>query len=231
MGGTAAEVFRDRAPGSAAVERIAGRAGPWNRSSWPLLQGYRGKPGVNIDRLIEILMRFSYLVADYPEIKELDVNPLLVTSEDVLALDARVVVDRDIVAHSVRPYAHLAVRPYPEEFVTERKMKDGTPVVLRPIGRKTSPCGTNFWRAAPRRRCGSASAICSSRPRTRWPLLLIDYDREIGIVAEVEEDGERKLIGSGPAGADMNHETAEYAVIVVDRWHGHGLGGLLTDYA
>lgn len=58
----------------------------------------------------------------------------------------------------------------------------------------------------------------------------IDYDRELGIVAEVEEQGQRKLIGVGRLVADMNHESAEYAVIVVDRWHGHGLGGLLTDY-
>jgi acetyltransferase len=58
----------------------------------------------------------------------------------------------------------------------------------------------------------------------------IDYDRELGIVAEVEEEGQRKLIGVGRLVADMDHEVAEYAVIVVDRWHGHGLGGVLTDY-
>ncbi len=89
-----------------------------------MLKGYRGRPGANIDRLIEILIRFSYLVADYPEITELDVNPLLVTPDDVIALDARVVIDREMVSHAVRPYSHLAIRPYPEEFVTERTLKD-----------------------------------------------------------------------------------------------------------
>ena len=58
----------------------------------------------------------------------------------------------------------------------------------------------------------------------------IDYDREMGIVAEVEEDGHRKLVGVGRLVADMNHEVAEYAVLVVDRWHGRGLGGTLSDY-
>jgi len=58
----------------------------------------------------------------------------------------------------------------------------------------------------------------------------IDYDRELAIVAEVEEQQQRRLIGVGRLVADMNHETAEYAVIVVDRWQGRGLGGLLTDY-
>jgi acetyltransferase len=58
----------------------------------------------------------------------------------------------------------------------------------------------------------------------------IDYDREIAIVAEVEEEGRRKLIGVGRLVADANHEEAEYAVLIADRWQGRGLGGMLTDY-
>ena len=58
----------------------------------------------------------------------------------------------------------------------------------------------------------------------------IDYDREIAIVAEVEEEGDRKLAGVGRLVADSNHEAAEYGVLVVDRWQGSGLGGTLTDY-
>jgi acetyltransferase len=232
MGGIAAEVFRDRALGLPPLNESLARRMLESLKSWPLLRGYRGKPGVNIDRLIEIIMRFSYLVADYPEIKELDINPLLVTPEDAIALDARVVVDRELVARPVRPYAHLAIRPYPDEFVAQRQMKDGTPVILRPIKPEDEP----MWHEL----LGS----CSTQTiRSRFSYLFkqtthemaarycfIDYDRELGIVAEVEEEGQRKLIGVGRLVADMNHEAAEYAVIVVDRWHGHGLGGLLTDY-
>ena len=232
MGGIAAEVFRDRALGLPPLNEALARRMLESLKSWPLLQGYRGKPGANIDRLIEIIMRFSYLVADYPEIKELDINPLLVTPEDVIALDARVVIDRDLVIHAVRPYAHLAIRPYPEEFVTERKMKDDTPVILRPIKPEDEPmwhellgsCSTqSLWF-----RFSYLFKQTTHEMATRY--CFIDYDRELGIVAEVEEEGQRKLIGIGRLVADMNHETAEYAVIVIDRWHGHGLGGLLTDY-
>ncbi len=232
MGGIAAEVFRDRALGLPPLNESLARGMLESLKSWPLLQGYRGKPGVNIDRLIEIIMRFSYLVADYPEIKEVDVNPLLATPEDVVALDARVVVDRDLVAHTIRPYIHLAIRPYPDEFVTERKLKDGTPVVLRPIKPEDEPmwhellagCSTqSIWF-----RFSYLFKQTTHEMATRF--CFIDYDREIGIVAEVEEDGQRKLIGVGRLVADVNHEAAEYAVIVVDRWHGRGLGGLLTDY-
>ncbi len=232
MGGVAAEVFRDRSLALPPLNESLARRALESLKSWPLLQGYRGKPGVNIDRLIEVLMRFSYLVADYPEIKELDVNPLLVTEDDLVALDARVVIDRDIIVHGVRPYAHLAIRPYPEEFVTERTLKDGTSVTLRPIKPEDEPmwhellasCSTqSIWF-----RFSYLFKQTTHEMASRY--CFIDYDREIGIVAEVEEEGERKLIGVGRLVADMNHEAAEYAVIVVDRWHGHGLGGLLTDY-
>ncbi len=232
MGGTAAEVFRDRALALPPLSESLARRMLKSLKSWPLLQGYRGRPGANIDRLIEILMRFSYLVADYPEIKELDINPLLVTPEEVVALDARVIIDRDVVVHTVRPYAHLAIRPYPEEFVTHRKMKDGTPVILRPIKPEDEPmwhellasCSTqSIWF-----RFSYLFKQTTHEMASRY--CFIDYDREMGIVAEVEEEGERKLIGVGRLVADVEHDTAEYAVIVVDRWHGHGLGGLLTDY-
>ncbi|MGQ9575060.1 MAG: bifunctional acetate--CoA ligase family protein/GNAT family N-acetyltransferase [Thermoguttaceae bacterium] len=232
MGGVAAEVFRDWALALPPLNESLARRTLESLKSWPLLRGYRGRPGAHLDRLIEILMRFSYLVADYPEIKELDVNPLLVTPEDVIALDARVVVDRELMVHSVRPYSHLAIRPYPDEFVTERTLKDGTPVVLRPIKPEDEPmwhellasCSTqSIWF-----RFSYLFKQTTHEMATRY--CFIDYDREIGIVAEVEENGQRKLIGVGRLVADVNHETAEYAVIVVDRWHGHGLGGLLTDY-
>ena len=233
MGGVAAEVFQDRALGLPPLNDVLARRMLESLKSWPLLRGYRGRPGANIDRLIEIIMRFSYLVADYPEIKELDINPLLVTPDDVIALDARVVVDRQPpAARRARPYSHLAIRPYPEEYVTQRKLKDGAAVTLRPIKPEDEP----LWH--------ELLAGCSTQSRWfRFNYLFkqtthemasrycyIDYDRELAIVAEVEEEGRRKLVGIGRLVADVDHQTAEYAVIVVDRWQGRGLGGMLTDY-
>jgi len=232
MGGIAAEVFRDRALALPPLSESLARRMLASLKSWPLLQGYRGRPGANIDRLIEVLMRFSYLVADYPEIKELDVNPLLVTPEDVIALDARVVVDREVVTHAVRPYAHLAIRPYPEEFVTDRKLKDGTPVVLRPIKPEDEPMWHDLLASCSQQsiwfRFSYLFKQTTHEMASRY--CFIDYDRELGIVAEVEEEGERKLIGVGRLVADMDFSAAEYAVIVADRWHGKGLGGMLTDF-
>jgi acetyltransferase len=231
MGGVAAEVFEDRALGLPPLNDVLARRMLESLKSWPLLRGYRGKPGANIERLIEIIMRFSYLVADCPEIKELDINPLLVTPEGAVALDARLVVDR-AAPPAVRPYSHLAIRPYPEEYVTRRTLEDASEVVLRPIKPEDEP----LWH--------ELLAACSAQSRWfRFQYLFkqtthdmaarycfIDYDREMAIVAEVKEMGRRKLVAVGRLVADADHRTAEYAVIVSDAWQGRGLGGLLTDY-
>ena len=93
---------------------------------WPLLTGYRGRPAANVGKLIEVLIRMSYLAADYPEIVELDINPLLVTPHDVVALDARIIIDKRWSEISKRQYSHLALRPYPEKYVKTVALKGGT---------------------------------------------------------------------------------------------------------
>jgi acetyltransferase len=107
--------------------------------SWPLLTGYRGRPVVNVDLLVETLMRFSYLVAHLPEISEVDINPLLATPTEVIALDARVLVDRSLQPSAEQPHAHLAICPYPEEYTQTISLPDGTSVHLRAIRPEDEP--------------------------------------------------------------------------------------------
>jgi len=231
-GGVNAEVFGDRALGFPPLNERLARRMLQSLRAWPLLEGFRGRPGVNADRLIEVLMRMSYLIADFPEIVELDVNPLLATPEDVVALDARVVVDRALVGKAIEPYSHLALRPYPEEYVREEQMKDGTPITLRPIRPEDEP----LWKEM-LARCSPQTIHSRFRAAVAWGrhdvatrYCFIDYDREIAIVAEHAENGTRELAGVGRLIADPDHETVEYAVLVRDDWQDRGLGGMLTDF-
>jgi acetyltransferase len=231
MGGIAAEVFNDRALGLPPLNERLARRMLESLKSWPLLKGYRGNPGVNLDQLIEGLMRFSYLVAEHPEIKELDINPLLATADEVVALDARTILDQQRLHQ--RPYAHLAIRPYPNEFTWQAALSDGTPITVRPIKPEDEP----LWHAM--------FSVCSPdtiRFRFRYlfketthemaaRFCFIDYDRELALVAELEEAGVRKLIGSVWLVATADREEAEYAVLVADPWQGRGLGEVLTRYA
>lgn len=230
-GGTTAEVIKDRSLELPPLSERLARQMVESLRIWPLLQEHRGRPAIKLDRLIEVLMRLSYLVANHPEIVELDVNPLLATPDDVVALDARVVVDHDLLRDRPAAYSHLAIRPYPDEFVSSARTKDNREITLRPIRPEDEPLWHELLRAC------SAETI-HSRFRYLFKttthemaarFCFIDYDRELALVAEREEGGKRQLIGVGRLIANADHTHAEYAILVSDPWQGQGVGSLLTD--
>ncbi len=229
-GGIYAELFKDRALELPPLNEKLARRMLQNLQIYPLLTGYRGKPQVDIDKLVEVLIRMSYLAADYPEILELDVNPLLVSASGIIALDCRVVVDT--CRHIAEPYSHLAMRPYPEEYLRSVVLHDGTPVTLRPIKPEDEPLWLDMLGSCSRdtiyQRFRYFFYWDSHDIATRY--CFIDYDRELAIVAEATIEGNKKLIGVGRLVADPNIETVEYAVLVPDDWQNKGLGSLLTDF-
>ncbi|MCU0612303.1 MAG: bifunctional acetate--CoA ligase family protein/GNAT family N-acetyltransferase [Candidatus Eisenbacteria bacterium] len=232
MGGVAAEVLGDRSLGFPPLNERLARLMLESLKIWPLLRGYRGRPPVNLDMLIEVLIRLSYVAADFPEIAELDINPLLVTPRDVVALDARIILDPVAMREEQEPYAHLALHPYPEKYVQQVTLKDGTPVTFRPIKPEDEPLWLKMLAS-----CSKESIYSRFRHFFHWQshevatrFCYIDYNREIAIVAEIVEDGERKLIGVGRLIADPDHESVEYAVLIVDAWQKRELGSRLTDY-
>lgn len=231
-GGTAAELFQDRALELPPLSERLTRRMLESLRSWPLLNGYRGRPPVNVDRLIEVLMRFSYLIADYPEIKELDINPLLVTPEDAIALDARIILDHEAVLHPVRAFSHLAIGPYPEEYHRTVKLRDGRRVLLRAIKPEDEPMWHELLASCSQEsiwfRFRHVFKQTTHEMATRY--CFIDYDREIAIVAEIEENDRRRLVGVGRLVADADRTDAEYAVLVADAYQDCGMGSLLTDY-
>jgi acetyltransferase len=232
LGGVEAELFRDRALGFPPLnERLARRLLESLRV-WPLLQGYRGRAGVDVDKLVEAMIRLSYLVADYPEIKELDINPLLVTTMNVVALDARVVIDGHLVGKPIKPFSHLALRPYPEEYVRKTRLKSGAQVTLRPIKPEDEPLWMELLGS-----CSPETIYSRFRYFFFWQshevairYCYIDYDREIAIVVELAEGEKRRLLGVGRLAADPMRESVEYAVLVGDAWQDQGLGSVLTDF-
>jgi acetyltransferase len=231
-GGVAAEINQDRALELPPLSDRLARRMLESLRSWPLLRGYRGKPAVNVERLVEVLMRLSYLVADHPEILELDINPLLASPEDVIALDARIVLDRALIGQLHEPYAHLAIRPYPDEWTRHAALRDGSEVLLRAIKPEDEPLWMQMLeRCSPEtlhQRFRYMFKATTHEMAARFCFL--DYDREVAIVAEQHEGHERRLIGVGRLIANIDHQQAEYAVLVADQWQGQGLGALLTDY-
>ena len=138
-GGVTAELDRDRALELPPLNERLARRMLESLKLWKLLNGYRGRAPLDVEALLEVLIRLSQLVARHPEIRELDINPLLVMPRGVLALDARMVVRPPTSGAAPRPYAHLAIRPYPEEFVREVVLESGERLLLRPIRPEDEP--------------------------------------------------------------------------------------------
>ena len=231
MGGVTAELLGERSLGFPPLNERLARRMLESLKTWPLFTGYRGRAPIAVDALVETLIRLSYLAADWPEIAELDVNPLICTPDRVVAVDARVVVDRALLGAAAEPYAHLALRPYPEAYVQRLVLKDGTAVTLRPIKPEDEP----LWLAM-LRSCSRETIYSRFRYLFDWSThevatryCYIDYAREIAMVAETGEGESRALVGVGRLVADPGHEEGEYAVLVVDAWQGKELGGILTD--
>ena len=233
MGGITAELFSDKALGFPPLNERLARRMIESLKIYPLLKGYRGSPPKNIDRLIQVLIRLSYLAADYPEILELDINPLLVTPSEAIALDGRIVIDPDQISGETHPYSHLALHPYPEKLKKTVILEDGTELLLRPIKPEDEPLWLSMIG-----RCSKESLYSRFRYFFHWQsheaateYCYIDYDREIAIVAEMTgKDHSKKLLGVGRLVADPDHETVEYAILIEDEWQQKDLGNILTDY-
>ncbi len=233
MGGTVAELMGERCLGFPPLNERLARRMLESLRIWPLFKGYRGRPAVQINKLLEVLIRLSYLAADYPEIKELDINPLLVNPDEVIALDARIVVNRDAIGKVIEPYSHLALRPYPEKYVKVVELKDGTQITFRPIKPEDEPLWMDMLAS-----CSKETIYSRFRYFFQWAshdvatrYCYIDYDREIAIVAEISDSGGKKLIGVVRLIADPDHESVEYAILITDAWQGKEIGSMLTDYS
>lgn len=232
MGGAGADLIKDTALGFPPLNERLARLMLESLKIYPMLKGYQGMKPKNIDKLIEVMIRLSYLAADYPEIKELDINPILVSENDVVALDARVVLDQEILKNPVPQYSHLALHPYPEKYVKTERLNDGTQIILRPIKPEDEPLWLELLSS-----CSKEAIYSRFRYNFHFDsheiatqFCYIDYAREIAIVAEIMEEGKRKLIGVGRLIADPDHEIAEYAVLITDNWQRKELGVMFTKY-
>jgi acetyltransferase len=229
-GGTGAEILKDRSLGLPPLNERLVRRMLESLRIWPLLKGYRGDPGVDMDKLVEMLIRFSYLVADLAKVGEFDINPLLVSPSGVVALDARAMISpaRRI---GKGTYPHLTISPYPEQYITPTKTYDGRKVTLRPIKPEDEPLWIEMLESCSpesiRMRFFSLIADFTHEMAVRY--CVNDYDRELALVAEIEDEGRKKLIGVGRLEADPDHHTAEYAVIIPDDWQRKGIGAAISD--
>ena len=228
-GGQLVEVYRDRSLGLPPLNTTLARRMMEQTRIFQALLGVRGRSAVDLVALEKLLVRFSHLVVEQRAVKEIDVNPMLASPERLLALDARVVLYPSDIAEEQLP--KLAIRPYPNQYVAPWRLKDGTPITLRPIRPEDEPLMVKFHEKLSERtvyfRYFGALKLSQRVAHERLTRICFqDYDRELALVADHEDlvTSEHRIMGVGRLTKTHGTNEAEFAVLVCDDSQGKGLG-------
>lgn len=231
-GGQMVEVYGDRALALPPLNSTLAVRLMEQTRVYRALQGVRGHAAVDLPALENALIRFSRLVIDQRWIKEMDINPLLASSQGVVALDARIILQGSEVVEDQLPRS--AIRPYPSRYVAHWHAKDGMPVVIRPIRPEDEPAMAKFHETLSDRSVylrffhleKLSSRIAHSRLLRKC---FIDYDREMALVAERLDGGgpEHEIVAVGRLTRTPGAREAEVAVLVTDAFQHCGLGSEL----
>ena len=227
-GGQLVEVFKDRALALPPLNSTLARRMMEQTKIFKALQGVRGRKPVDIEGLEELLVRFSQLIVEQRWIKEIDINPLLASSDQLLALDARVVLHGPEMTEDQLPES--AIHPYPVKLVTKWTMKDGNDVVIRPIRPEDEPLLIIFHEKLSERsvylRYFQPMKLTQRTSHERLTrICFIDYNREMALVAERKnEAGEAELLAVGRLSKIHGRDEGELAAVAIDAAQHKGLG-------
>jgi acetyltransferase len=232
MGGVGVELFKDYAIGLPPLNTTLIRRMMEETKVYQLLKGYRNVPPANIKLLEEITLLFSQFLIDFPQIKEIDINPLLINEKEAYILDARVTVDKDSVFRKFEPHEHMVISPYPKKYETRWTLMNGQEVLLRPIKPEDEPLWLEMFQTFSEEsiRYRFFQLLKDTPHEVRVRYCNIDYDREIAIVAEFTEEKRKKILGVGRLSIEPDGKSGELAFIIGDQWQGQGLGTKVVDY-
>ena len=230
-GGIGVELFRDFSIGLPPTNQVLARRMMEETIIYKALaHGLRNRAPANMKLLEEVLVRFSGMITDFPEIAEVDINPLSVAEGKVFAVDVRILLDARPIDRST-PYPHMVIMPYPTKYVVPWKLEDGTDVILRPIRPEDEAIESEFINGlsdeASRYRFFSIVRNLPHSDLVRF--CNIDYDREMAIVATITEGGRRREIGVGRIISEPDKRRGEFAVVIADGYQAKGLGRKLVD--
>jgi acetyltransferase len=226
-GGTAVEIIDDKALALPPLDLKLARELIGRTRVSRILKAYRDVPAADDNAVALVLVKLAQMAADLPELRELDLNPVLADETGIIVVDARVKVAPVDKARGPSGHPRFAVRPYPKEWERQAVLRDGTPILIRPVRPEDERLYATFFAAttdedmrlrffAPVKDPGHAFVA---------RLTQLDYARAMAFVALDEASGE--MLGVVRLHADANHETAEYAILVRSDFKGRGLGWLL----
>ena len=197
---------------------------------------WRGATAVNMDALEQVLLRVSEMVCELPQLREMDINPIIVDESGAVAVDARIVVEN--APPSMRNYNHLAILPYPSQHEQLWPLTGGGEYTVRPIHPDDATMLQEFVRklSPESRYFRFVSSMQELPPNMLSRFTLIDYDREMALVAvcrerRVSSGGDSaevdRIVGVSRYITNPDRTSCEFSLVVADEFKGRGLGSRL----
>jgi acetyltransferase len=235
-GGTMIELINDRAMELPPLNQFLARRLIERSRVFETLGQWRGAAPADLVALEQILLRVSEMVCELPQLREMDINPIIVDDSGALAVDARIVIDN--IAPSVRHYSHLAILPYPSHYQQVCPMAGGGEYIVRPVHPDDATTLQAFVRSlSPESRYFRFVSSMQELPANMLSrFTLIDYDREMALVAIHTETGLNaegrpqeisRIVGVSRYITNPDRSTCEFSLVVADEFKGQGLGSRL----
>jgi len=239
-GGTMIELINDRAMELPPLNQFLARHLIARSRVAETLGEWRGASAVNMEALEQILLRVSEMVCELPQLREMDINPIIVDASGAVAVDARIVIDHAPQAASGRAkyYNHLSILPYPARFEQVWPLRGGGEYTVRPIHPDDAQMLQDMMGhlSTESRYFRFVSSMVELPPAMLARFTLIDYDREMALVAVFKErkagpDGEiiekERIVGVSRYITNPDQSSCEFALVVADDFSGKGLGSRL----
>jgi acetyltransferase len=230
QGGTAVEVISDKSLALPPLDLALARRLIARTRVSRILKAYRNVPAADEQAIALLLVKLAQLTADFPEIREIDLNPVLADETGVIAVDARVSIAA-VEPHRRGPSGHprFAIRPYPKEWERRLCLQDGTAVFVRPVRPEDEPLYAPFFTHVTQQdlRLRFFAPVKEFSHMFVARLTQIDYARAMAFIAVDETSGD--MLGAVRIHADAEYQTGEYAILVRSDLKGHGLGWLLME--
>ncbi|MEO8937281.1 MAG: bifunctional acetate--CoA ligase family protein/GNAT family N-acetyltransferase [Burkholderiaceae bacterium] len=241
-GGTMIELLDDRAMELPPLNRfLASRLIERSRIAETLGE-WRGAAPVDMAAIEHILLRVSEMVCELPQLREMDINPIIVDASGAVAVDARIVIDHASTGTNGRghQYSHLSILPYPTQFEQTWPLSGGGEYRLRPIRPDDAQMLQDLMHhlSPESRYFRFVSSLIELPPSMLARFTLIDYDREMALVAVVTERTtganeevveHERIVAVSRYVTNPDQTSCEFALVVADDYNGKGLGSRLMD--
>ena len=231
-GGQLAEVFKDRALDLPPLTTTLARRMMEQTRILTALKGVRGRQPVDLEALERLMVRFGQLVVEQRAIREIEINPLFVSSDRIVALDARAILHDPETGDAALP--RPAIRSYPRQYVFPWTLRDGMVVTIRPIRPEDEPLMVAFYEAVSGQSVYSpyfsTLQLTPSAAHERLiRICFIDYDRELAfVVVRREPDSDRHtILAIARLSKVRGANEAEFSLLVDQRCQRQGLGSEL----